>query len=249
MTQAQDVSYLRSLRPFLSKTGSSNHKIESYITRYESGDLTLTQCMRLIYQLDPTSTLVSDNNGLTATTEVICARPIITSSAALEKSSSAYTACAGGGFMRINGPDDSDFGLSLAIGDVTGDSLPELFVGANGNSGNGNLYVFADIATGLSSPATVSSVSFTISGLSNGDIGGSTITSDINNDGIADIIAGDANAGSSNEGKVYIFYGESSFDSSLTTSNASVTITGSSSSEGIGREVAVGDLNGDGIPD
>ena len=78
---------------------------------------------------------------------------------------------------------------------------------------------------------------------------------DLDGDGVGDIVMGapEADAPGSGEGGVFVFYGgsrlatDSSFD--LATVRPDVTIWGGETGARLGRAIATGDFNGDGIPD
>ncbi|MBW1744748.1 MAG: FG-GAP repeat protein [Deltaproteobacteria bacterium] len=86
--------------------------------------------------------------------------------------------------------------------------------------------------------------------------GSSLASGDLNGDGIDDLATGAwaaDTAGKSASGRVYIFYGSSSFTTPLTidldSASADVTLNGPSTGGYFGYALATGDVNGDGIMD
>ncbi len=66
---------------------------------------------------------------------------------------------------------------------------------------------------------------------------------DVNADGNSDLVL------VSNSGVAYLYYGLQTNGSTLTTAQASVTLTGASTTDGFGRMSLIGDVTGDGIAD
>lgn len=129
------------------------------------------------------------------------------------------------------------FGYVLRSGDLNGDGVPELIIGAPFNSPSPSLFqagaVYAyDIKNTrrLTIPATATS----------GGLGWNVASGDLNNDGVADLIL-------SATGKVQVYYGKADF---ITNPGApSVTISRNSiQAAGYGKSLAVlSDLNADGF--
>ena len=147
----------------------------------------------------------------------------------------------------------NDFGWrATPAGDVNGDGIQDLIVGAPSYDGvagfAGRAYLFYGPFTGDINAADADAI---ISAESFGDNLGFSVASagDVNNDGFDDIIVGarsnDANG--IQAGRVYLFYGPIS--GSLVDTDADAIISGAAFDE-VGRSVAgVGDLNGDGFDD
>ena len=168
-------------------------------------------------------------------------------------------------------------GLGTSVsgaGDINGDGIADVVVGAdradpNGKINAGQSYVIYGSRSGFSASFNLSSLNgsdgFAINGiagrnLTDGDHSGSSVSGagDVNGDGIADLLIGaygaDAN-GKRAPGQSYVIYGSrSSFGasfnlSSLNGSNGFV-INGIASGDDAGQAVSgAGDINGDGIAD
>jgi len=167
--------------------------------------------------------------------------------------------------FRIDGIDTFDeSGLSVSgAGDVNGDGLADLIIGAhradpNGNGAAGESYVvfgkandapvdLADLGTG----------GFRMDGISANDRSGFSVSGagDVNGDGLADLIVGARNAdpgGDSNAGESYVVFGKT--DTALVNlanlGAGGFRIDGIDASDNSGRSVAgAGDVNGDGLGD
>ena len=179
------------------------------------------------------------------------------------------------GFV-INGIDAYDrSGISVSsAGDVNGDGVDDLLIGAsyadpNGNFSAGESYVVFGRTTGfdalldLSSLATGDgSTGFVINGIDQGDSSGRSVSSagDVNGDGVDDLLIGAlfADPNGNNSGESYVVFGRTTgfgalLDlSSLATGDGSTgfVINGIDAYDGSGSAVSsVGDVNGDGVDD
>jgi hypothetical protein len=173
-----------------------------------------------------------------------------------------------GGFV-INGQGASDrSGLSVAsAGDVNGDGLADLIVGAPfgdpaARADAGRSYVV--FGSTANSPINLSAIAagvggFVINGQIAGDQSGNSVASagDVNGDGLADLIIGayraDPAAGG-DAGRTYVVFGKASTDainlSSIAGGSGGFMINGQCANESIGNSVAsAGDVNGDGLAD
>ncbi|MBX9257495.1 FG-GAP repeat protein [Desmonostoc muscorum CCALA 125] len=173
------------------------------------------------------------------------------------------------GFV-INGIDEDDFsGISVSsAGDINGDGIDDLIIGAfsadpNGQDRAGESYVVFGSSSGFDAQFNLSSLNgsngFVINGIDEDDFsGGGSSAGDINGDGIDDLIIGASGAdpnGQDRAGESYVVFGSSSgfgaqFNlSSLNGSNGFV-INGIDARDYSGSSVSsAGDINGDGIDD
>ena len=164
---------------------------------------------------------------------------------------------AGGGDLRSDQP-------GLAAGDINGDGIADLIVGARFADGPGDREDsgIAYLILGSKSPQpsvdlAAGQQDMTILGARPGDgLGFSAAAADLNGDGVKDIVvaapfAGPLERPSSRPGEVYIVFGSSDLPSDIDLSRepADVTITGSGEGGFFGDSVATGDINGDGTPD
>ena len=164
--------------------------------------------------------------------------------------------------VAIFGESDGDgLGSSLACGDVNGDGIDDLVIGAPAATAAGYAYV---VYGGLTLPSTLDLTSLTatqgmrIPGLVNNTaFGWASAVGDANGDGIADLIvtAPGARSSSPNTGQGFVIFGSSTlpgtFDlSTLNGSNGfAISATDLLSPTPAGDSVAIGDLNDDGFGD
>ncbi len=139
--------------------------------------------------------------------------------------------------------DQLGYSVSTA-GDVNGDGYSDVIVGAFGNSSStGKSYIYFGSSIMNSSP------NVTMTGEFAGDRFGYSVSNggDVNGDGYNDVIVGaDKNdAGGSDAGRSYIYYGASSMDNIV-----DVTTTGKNADDRFGFSVSTaGDMNADGYDD
>jgi hypothetical protein len=175
------------------------------------------------------------------------------------------------GFV-LNGVDAGDSaGRSVsAAGDINGDDIDDLIIGASGadpnGSGSGASYVVFGKDSGFDVSFELSSLAmgdgsdgFVLNGVDVGDSAGGSVSAagDINGDGLDDLIIGASGADSNggNSGASYVVFGkDSGFDPSLNLADLNgsngFVLNGVSAFDGSGASVsAAGDINGDGIDD
>jgi len=176
------------------------------------------------------------------------------------------------GFV-LNGFDTRDRGgySVSAAGDVNGDGVPDIIIGALGGDASGideageSYIVFGGAGVGSSGSLDLSSLDgtdgFVINGLADGDYSGTSVSAagDVNSDGVADVIIGaetaDAN-GNVSAGQSYVVFGRNGIGnggslnlSALDGANGFI-INGLNAGDNLGTSVsAAGDLNGDGTSD
>ena len=168
-----------------------------------------------------------------------------------------------GGFV-INGELASDYsGFSVAgAGDVNGDGLEDIIVGAYGAGVGGKSYVVFGKTSSMAidlSAVTAGTGGFVINGQCSSDQSGYSVSSagDVNGDGLADLLVGawySDPVSRTNGGRSYVVYGKSTGTAIDLTAVAGGTggfmINGQCASDYSGVSVAsAGDVNGDGIDD
>jgi hypothetical protein len=179
---------------------------------------------------------------------------------------------AGTGGFAINGQCSGDqSGISVsAAGDVNGDGLADLIVGAYlydtegaNNFNNGRSYViFGRTATSAVNLSAIAGGTggFAINGqAASGDQSGISVSAagDVNGDGLADLIIGAhlVDASGTDSGRSYVVFGKSSDTTAINLSavlggTGGFAINGQGASDGSGFSVsAAGDVNGDGLGD
>ncbi len=181
----------------------------------------------------------------------------------------ALSSLSGSDGFRLDGAaanDRSGYSVSAA-GDINGDGIGDLIVGAFGADPNGSYssssYVVFGKTTGFGPTLALSSLSgsdgFRLDGVAAYDYSGISVSAagDINGDGIGDLIVGAAFAdpNGSYSGSSYVVFGKTSpFAPTLALSTLSGTdgfrLDGAAADDFSGYSVsAVGDINGDGIGD
>ncbi len=160
-------------------------------------------------------------------------------------------------------------GRSLAAGDLNGDGIADLVIGAPFADGPGNLttscgevYVLygrqswpSTVDLWNADPAATNADVTVWGGETEDSLGRAVAVGDVNGDGTQDLImSAPGGDGSSNirdgSGEVYVLFGgalPSSIDLKMTAPD--VLILGAKDGDGTGQALAVGDLNGDGIAD
>jgi len=172
------------------------------------------------------------------------------------------------GFV-LNGINNSDYsGRSVnSAGDINGDGIDDLIIGANGAdplNNAGESYVVFGKKTGFEASLELSHLDgnngFVINGVAQGDYSGTSVSSagDVNGDGIDDLIIGayrTSQDGRSNVGASYVVFGnkkgfDASFELSHLDGSNGFVINGVDADDFAGTSVSsAGDVNGDGIDD
>lgn len=157
-----------------------------------------------------------------------------------------------------NSEDKAGQDLSI-IGDVDGDGLDDLLIGAPENNDGGNnagkAYLILGSSIGVSGTIDLSTADYSFTGEGAGDLFGHSVASagDVDGDGLDDILIGaKANGhGGSNAGKVYLFLGGSLGNTTeLSASNADYSFTGEDANNYAGVSVSsAGDVDNDGLDD
>lgn len=147
-----------------------------------------------------------------------------------------------------NGEGDR-FGLQIApAGDVNGDRFGDLLVGAPFDASRGLLAGRAYVYNG--GPSLETTPTLILSGVAPFDLFGTAVASagDVNGDGFTDVMIGASHSqiggGGPGAGRAYIYLGSACIDSI-----AEMTLSGDPAGWYFGISVAIGDMNGDHVPD
>jgi len=176
-----------------------------------------------------------------------------------------YQLSASGNYnIRYDGNADYDYlGYPVAVGDVNGDNLTDLVMGAHGadfggGGESGSVYVVYSNSTRPDGDYEVTSGNYNIryDGDAGGDeLGRSVAVGDVNGDNLTDLIMGADLAdfgGGDNSGSVYIVYSNSTrpdgnYD--MISGNYNIRYDGDAGGDNLGYSVAVGDFDGDNLRD
>ncbi|MXP27194.1 hypothetical protein GRI39_14335, partial [Altererythrobacter indicus] len=169
------------------------------------------------------------------------------------------------GFKILGAADGDRLGYSVSsAGDVNGDGIDDILLGAFANGGTGSAYVIFGKTSGFGTIDLANSLSavqgFQITGVASNDRLGWSVSSagDINGDGYDDVIVG-ANLhdddGLTDRGEAYVIFGKASGFGTIDLSSGlgaadGFTITGAAAGDNLGYSVSsAGDVNGDGYDD
>ncbi len=179
---------------------------------------------------------------------------------------------------EFDGTAANDFvGFSVASGDVNGDGIPDLIIGANqategGHTKAGAVYVVFGKTGAWTNKTTLTSTVNPLDGTHGAEFDGAVASDyvslggvaagDVNGDGISDLIMGSWHAyegGVPIAGAVYVVFGKTGAWTNKTTLTSTVNpLDGTHGAEfggdgyvvaTVGSSVAAGDVNGDGIAD
>lgn len=160
--------------------------------------------------------------------------------------------------FKLEGGSALDFaGASVSkLGDVNGDGIDDIIIGAPGNSysSEGAAYVVFGKTSGFNGAYDLDALGsdgFKITGAAVDDYTGEAVAGggDINGDGLNDIIIG-APQDSGSSGKAFVIYGATTLGANITTAAATTIINGIDADDSAGLSVSIaGDLNGDGYDD
>lgn len=157
---------------------------------------------------------------------------------------------------------DDNFGFALASGDITGDKLLDLIVGAQGATtpngvSTGKVYAFFLLEGANGDVEASSLVSIQVYGKDDNDrIGYAVGSGNLNNDAFDDLIIGSFKRNVSisriDAGETYVIFGltlSGSLVIDLKSQDADVTLSGGKTRDHLGISVNAGDVNGDMIDD
>jgi hypothetical protein len=134
--------------------------------------------------------------------------------------------------------------VALGDGDLDGDGVQDLLIGAYGSLGTGRVAVVLSPPDGEHRVWDVAQATLT-GEVYGAELGLGMAVGDLNGDGHEDVVAGaPLQVGG---GAAYVFAGP--FAGDRTTSTADWTVSGTSAGQWVGYDAAIGDLDGDGAAD
>lgn len=170
-----------------------------------------------------------------------------------------------GGFVLEAEANTDSAGAVSGAGDVNGDGLPDVLVGAKGatpnGEGSGRSFVVFGKADGEAvrlSDVVAGAGGFAMDGEAQGDISGFAVSGagDVNGDGLLDVIVGAVGAGAQGElsGRSYVVFGKEDSSivqlTSVAQGEGGFVLDGEAEGDQSGSSVSgAGDVNGDGLAD
>jgi len=180
-------------------------------------------------------------------------------------SSVAYSQYDDSGAVNLVGYPDAEFGRAVALGDVNGDGLDDVAVGAEAEGSNhGCVYVFYGLQTLTTLLAQDAKLRICRDNGTDSFFGNALAIGDVNNDGFGDVIIGEygaegldnASVASNDKGAAHVVFGKAeAFDPSQIVFGSGGQPQGTISFDGglhhsyVGKSVSAADVNGDGIMD
>lgn len=168
--------------------------------------------------------------------------------------------------LVVYGADETDgLGRGITTGDLNGDGIADLVLGADDAAGPGNarpdsgeayvLYGSRDLPSVIDLAERAADLTV-YAAEAHDDLGGALAVADVNADGVNDLLLSSENASGPEErrdgaGEAYVLFGPHDGDTAidLAATRADVTIFGAQPGDQAGSSLIAGDLNADGVAD